>query len=121
MLHVCLTYELYQREEYARAFVKASDSLNYFEQSQKVLDRAEHGKWKHFFRADWLTNVKNTINHVDTLRKYIRMQGDNPDFFLWYKEYIMPETEKYIYLENTHRKTLSDDEIAQLLREKFAE
>ena len=121
LLHVCLAYELYQQEEYARAFVKASDSLNYFEQSQEVLDRAEHGKWKHFFRADWLTNVKNTINHVDTLRKYIRMQGDNPDFFLWYKEYIMPETEKYIYLENTHRKTLSDDEIAQLLREKFAE
>ncbi len=40
---------------------------------------------------------------------------------LWYKEYLMPETEKHIYLENTHRNPLSDDELAKRLAEKFFE
>jgi hypothetical protein len=31
----------------------------------------------------------------------------------------MPETEKYIYLENTHRNPLSDDELAYRLADKF--
>jgi hypothetical protein len=47
------------------------------------------------------------------------MHGDSPDFFLWYKEYLMLETEKYIYLENTHRNPLSDDELAIGLKEYF--
>jgi hypothetical protein len=42
----------------------------------------------------------------------VRIHGDSPDMFLWYKEYLMPETEKHIYLENTHRNPLSDDELA---------
>ncbi|GGO07530.1 hypothetical protein GCM10010969_36040 [Saccharibacillus kuerlensis] len=45
------------------------------------------------------------------------MHGDSPDFFLWYKEYLMPETEKYIYLENTHRQPLEDGELARRLKE----
>lgn len=36
--------------------------------------------------------------------------------FLWYKAYLMPETEKYIYLENTHRNPLSDDELAKQMK-----
>ena len=80
---------------------------------------SEHGKWKNFYRADWLTNVKSTIYSLETLRKYLRMHGDSPDFFLWYKEYIMPENEKKIYLENTHRKPLSDDELALKLKDKL--
>lgn len=71
--------------------------------------------------ADWLTNIQSTVDNLDTLRKYLRVFGDSPDFFLWYKEYIMPETEKYIYLENTHREPLSDDDLAQKLEEKFLE
>jgi hypothetical protein len=59
-----------------------------------------------------LTNITCTLHNVDTLRRYLRMQRDSPDFFLWYKEYLMPETEKHIYLENTHRNPLSDDELA---------
>lgn len=47
------------------------------------------------------------------------MHGDSPDFFLWYKAYLMPETEKYIYLENTHRKPLSDDDLSLRLRDHF--
>jgi hypothetical protein len=38
---------------------------------------------------------------------------------MWYKNYIIPETERQIYLENTQRRVLEDDELADLLREKL--
>ena len=85
-----------------------------------VLRDAEHGKWERFYRADWLTNIESTVHNVDTLRRFLRMHGDSPDFFLWYKKYLMPETEKYIYLENTHRNPLSGDELARRLKAYFA-
>lgn len=48
------------------------------------------------------------------------MNGDSPDFFLWYKKYLMPETEKYIYLENTHRNPLTGDELVRRMKAYFA-
>jgi hypothetical protein len=48
------------------------------------------------------------------------MHGDSPDFFLWNKEFLMPESEKKIYLENTHRIPLSDDDLVRKLKEKFS-
>ncbi|GIQ67911.1 hypothetical protein XYCOK13_07350 [Xylanibacillus composti] len=39
--------------------------------------------------------------------------------FLWYKEYLMPWTEKYIYLENTHRNPLANDDLARRLLDYF--
>lgn len=82
---------------------------------KEALSLAGTGRWEHFYRADWLTNLDNTISHADTVRRFLRLQGDSPDMFLWSKQYLMPETEKYIYLENTHRKPLPDDELARCL------
>jgi hypothetical protein len=51
--------------------------------------------------------------------RYLRVLGDSPDFFKWYKEYLMPESEKKIYLENNHRNPLPDDKLAKRLKVKF--
>jgi|GEM_PF-48878 len=104
---------------HALAFVYASRALRFYAEGQLALREAEHGKWADFYRADWLTNIANTVGHMDTLRRYLRMHGDSPDMFLWYKAYLMPETEKHIYLENTHRNPLSDDALADALQERF--
>jgi len=45
--------------------------------------------------------------------------GDGPHFFAWYRRYGLPETERGIMLENTQRRTLSDGELASLLRERL--
>jgi len=118
-IDLCNAYFHYEKQEYALAFVRVSQSIRHYNDSILALKRAEHGKWENFYRADWLTNVKSTLYSLDALRKFIRMQGDSPDFFLWYKDYLMPETEKYIYLENTHRNPLSDDELSNRLEELF--
>ena len=120
-ISLCKGYKSFTSQHYPLAFVQVSESIWFYQESLQAFKKSEHGKWNHFYRADWLTNVKSTLYSLEALRKYIRMQGDSPDFFLWYKEYVMPETEKYIYLEKTHRKPLSDDELARKLSEKFQE
>lgn len=116
---LCRSYREYREERYPQAFVYASESMWCYQKGLKALSDSEHGKWERFYRADWLTNIESTIRNVDTIRRFLRIHGDSPDFFLWYKEYLMPETEKYIYLENTHRNPLSDDELARRLKQLF--
>ncbi|UJF34848.1 glycosyl hydrolase 115 family protein [Paenibacillus hexagrammi] len=116
---LCRSYEAYSSGQYPQAFVYASQSMWCYQRGLEAMRDSEHGKWERFYSADWLTNIASTVNNVDTLRRFLRMHGDSPDFFLWYKEYLMPETEKYIYLENTHRNPLSDDELAWRLRDYF--
>jgi hypothetical protein len=117
---LCRSYREYKEHRYPQAFVFASESMWSYHKGLDILRDAEHGKWDRFYRADWLTNIESTFNNVDTVRRFLRMHGDSPDFFLWYKEYLMPETEKHIYLENTHRNPLSDDELALLLKQYFS-
>jgi hypothetical protein len=112
-------YTAYREGSYPMAFVYASQAMWNYQKGLVALREAEHGKWADFFRADWLTNIESTVQNMDTLRRWLRMHGDSPDFFAWYKHFLMPETEKYIYLENTHRNPLSDDELARRLAEKF--
>ncbi len=116
---LCLSYGEYREGRHPQAFIYASESMWHYRKGLDVLRDAEHGNWDRFYKADWLTNIESTVDNVDTLRRFLRMHGDSPDFFLWYKEYLMPETEKYIYLENTHRNPLSDDELARRLKEYF--
>ncbi|MHA6483451.1 glycosyl hydrolase 115 family protein [Paenibacillus sp. strain BS8-2] len=112
-------YQAYAEQNYAKAFVHASIAMKLYTRGIDVLREAEYGPWENFYQADWLTNIESTVINMDTLRRYLRMHGDSPDFFLWYKQFLMPETEKYIYLENTHRNPLSDDELAKRLQQKF--
>lgn len=105
--------------QHPQAFVYASQSLWAYRESLQAMQDSEHGKWKDFFRADWLTNVKSTLYTLQALRMYFRMFGDNPDYFLWHKAYLMPESEKKIYLENTHRNPPDDDDLARRLQAHF--
>ncbi len=116
---LCESYFAYRNGNYPLAFVYTSEAIWNYNDGLTAMADVEHGKWKHFYRADWLTNIKSTLYSLEALRKYLRMHGDSPDFFLWYKEFLMPESEKKIYLENTHRNPLSDDDLATKLKEKL--
>lgn len=120
LVSLCEAYEFFRAGQYPQAFVHVSQAVWDYQAGWNALREAEQGKWENFYRADWLTNIANTVEHADTVRKYLRILGDGPDMFLWYKQYLMPETEKYIYLENTHRNPLLDDELARRLQVKFA-
>lgn len=112
-------YDQSRSGKYLEAFVYVTEAHRAYKEGLHALQQSEHGKWENFYRADWLTNIASTVDNVDTLRKYLRMHGDSPDFFQWYKAFIMPDSEKHIYLENTHRRVRSGDELSDLLKETF--
>lgn len=116
-------YELCRAYEYLddkpRCFTILSKSMEEFNEGVKLLENGEHGKWKNFYSCDYLTNVRITVYAVDSMRRHIRMISDGPDFFRWYKNHCIPETERQIYLENTQRKTLSDDELTKELNKQL--
>lgn len=116
LAEICRAYEAYAHGRYPQAFIFASDAVNYYAKGRTALDQAQTGRWESFYSADWLTNINNTIAHAETVRSYIRVMDDGPDMFRWYKEYLMPETEKHIYLENTHRNPLPDQTLAERLK-----
>ncbi len=116
---LCRSYFAYRDGAYPKAFVHASQAIWDYHDGLAAMAVAEHGKWEHFYRADWLTNIKITIYSLDALRKFLRMYGDCPDFFRWSKEFLMPENEKKIYLENTQRRPMEDDDLARRLKEKL--
>ncbi|MCL6590884.1 MAG: glycosyl hydrolase 115 family protein [Firmicutes bacterium] len=116
---ICRSFAAYREGNLPLAFVYASQAIWDYQEGLAALARSEHGKWRNFYRADWLTNIKATIYAAETLRRYLRVLGDSPDFFRWYKDYLMPENEKKIYLENTHRNPLPDDELARRLKAKL--
>ncbi|WP_025716778.1 hypothetical protein [Paenibacillus sp. 1-18] len=116
LAHLCIAYGLFPEEDYPRAFIQASHAVWSYQTGKEALSLSETWKMGAFLPGgDWLTSLDSTIFHADTVRRFLRMQGDSPDMFLWYKQYIMPETERHIYLENTHRKPLLDDELARFL------
>lgn len=114
---ICEAHRVYTQGNLPRAFVILSEAIDEYKNALSLMRGAEHDKWENFYSADWLTNVAVTAEELSALRKWIRMKGDAPDYFRWYKNYVMPETERNIYLENTQRRTLCDDELAQRLKE----
>lgn len=116
-VRICEAHEVYaQDDNLPRTFVVLSGAIEEFKRALELMRRSEHGKWENFYSADWLTNVAVTIEELCALRKWVRMKGDAPDYFRWYKNYVMPKTERNIYLENTQRRTLDDDELAEKLK-----
>lgn len=118
-LRLCQAIAAHREGAHPKSFVLASQSLWAYRDTLEAMDKAEHGKWAGYFRFDWLTNVRMTAYAVDSFRRYLRTFGDNPDYFLWYKEFLMPENEKRVHLENTHRNPPSDDDLAERLGARF--
>lgn len=67
----------YKSEEYQRAFTIFSQSRNYMEKALEVLLKGEHGKWKNFYRGDWLTGTRENIRHIDTILSLSRIKGED--------------------------------------------
>jgi hypothetical protein len=119
-LGLCDAYELFARAEYPRSFVAASASLGEYRRALGLLEAAQRGKWRNFFRCDYLTNVAATAYAVDSLRRWLRQFGDAPDYYRWNRAFAVSESERGLLLENTTRRVLSDDELAQALASAFA-
>src|SRR5699024_8267680 len=82
-ISLCESYLYSLESDYPLAFVSASQAIWDYKLGLKAMRKSEHGEWADFYQADWLTNVTQTVESLETLRKYLRMQGDSPNFFAW--------------------------------------
>jgi len=59
----------------AQAHQEIDQALASFDQIQRAEEAAEYGRWKHWYRGDWLTGVYRTRQLVETFSKFL----DDPE------------------------------------------
>lgn len=55
----------------AQAHQQIEEALASFDQIQRAEEAAEYGKWKHWYRGDWLTGIYRTRQLVETFSKFL--------------------------------------------------
>ena len=115
LLYTCDGARALMDGEHLDAFLELTLAIAHFERARAALLETEHGKWKDFFRFDWLTGVRATIDRVRALRSHARSLGD-PNDVLW-KRLSMPADEARVRLAYIWRRPLSDDQLAAFLQE----
>lgn len=115
-VQICKSYLYFVDGDYLNSYLCACRSLESFKKGLKTMQRAEHGKWSHFYRNDCLTNVKLTVYFVDTLRRFLRIYGDGTEVLEWEKAYLYPESHKRVMLETTYTNQLKDDALYNRLK-----
>ena len=58
------------------AFCLMSQSKWFMDDALQALLVTEHGKWRNFFRGEWLTGTRETIRRLETMRGLCRIRGD---------------------------------------------
>ena len=67
-----------QNGQKAKAHLEADEALRAFDEIHRMEVGAEYGKWKNWYRGDWLTGIDQTRDMVQTFVKYL----DDPMTFL---------------------------------------
>ena len=98
----------------AGAFVAAFHAKQCFVDVLNALRASERGKWEHFYRGDWLTNVKSTVFFCDSLQSYLRVTGDIA-LISWYDKYLKPKSERGVGLAYIYRDPIPNDTLAEQL------
>ena len=67
-----------QEQNKAEAHAALTQALASFDEIQRAETAAEYGKWKNWYRGDWLTGVYRTRQLVNVMAKYL----DDPETHL---------------------------------------
>lgn len=60
-----------EKGDKAQAHKDIDDALASFDEIQRAEDAAEYGKWKHWYRGDWLTGIYRTRELVTIFSKFL--------------------------------------------------
>ena len=67
-----------QNKDIRQAHTDLAEVLSAFDEIHRVESAAEYGKWKNWYRGDWLTGIYRTRQIVEVMNKFI----DDPDTHL---------------------------------------
>jgi hypothetical protein len=64
------------KEDWKPAFVRFAEALAHTEAALAEFHRVERGKWRRFYRGEWLTGTTKTVRALDVILGAARLRGD---------------------------------------------
>lgn len=117
--HTCASLLMALDEEYEKAFYEAGLARNEYQKADDAMKSREHGKWKGFYANECLTDVKQTAWVLEGLMSYLRSLGDGPHFYQWQREFLYSEEDKRVMLIMNMENHLKDEEIFELMEQRW--
>lgn len=62
--------------DYKSAFCYFNEGKQAMDEAWESLKACEHGKWLNFYRGEWLTDTRETIRYLETMRGLAKILGD---------------------------------------------
>lgn len=113
----CLIKEF--RGDHLSAFYSAGLARKEYLKANAVMRECEHGKWHNFYQNECLTDMKQSAMVLGGLMSYIRNIDDGPHFYQWQREFLYSEEDKRVMLIMNMENHLADQEIFELMEEKW--
>ncbi|WP_310603639.1 glycosyl hydrolase 115 family protein, partial [Anaerosporobacter sp.] len=105
--------------EFKKAFYYAGLAKEDYQKADRAMRDCEHGKWNRFYENECLTDVKQTAWVITGLMSYIRNLEDGPHYYQWQREFLYSEEDRKVMLIMNMENHLTDEEIFELMKEKW--
>lgn len=103
----------FSEQNYRAAFCFFNEGKSAMEDAWKNLKACEHGKWANFFRGEWLTDTRETIRYLETIRGLTKILGDTSH---WRSEWTMVALElESRTIQTITQASLDYDQLADIL------
>lgn len=111
--------EAYRQTDYALAFAYVHRAMISNRRGVRAMEAAGHGRFERYYDNECFSNVRLTVQVLQSVRAWLRTCFDGYNFFDWEKRYLMDSDDTRIMLL-THRKNQLDDEtLGDALMEKL--
>ncbi len=118
---VCQSLLLAIKKDFQRAFYVAGKARDDYRRANLAMRDREHGKWHNFYANECLTDVKQSAWVLEGLMSYLRNLGDGPHFYKWQRDFLYSEENRRVMLILNLENHLKDDELFELMKEKWDE
>lgn len=109
-------FTAWENVEYDQAFLYTGDALEEARTGYRHLRGAEHDKWIGIYRNDCFANLRLTVQALESLRNWMRVVHDGPDYWMWERKWLMDPREVRICLQTHRHCQLSDEELYQQMK-----
>lgn len=104
---------------YQRAFYEAGLAREDYLRADQCMRDREHGKWNGFYANDCFADMKQTAWLLQGLMYNLRNEDDGPHFYRWQKEFLYAREDSRIMLLLNLENHLNNEEIFQLMKERW--
>ena len=117
--YVCESLLSALETDYQKAFYNAGKAREHYLRADQSMRDREHGKWNGFYANECLADMKQTAWVLEGLMSYVRNLEDGPHYYKWQREYLYSEEDRRVMLVMNMENHLRDEEIFELMKERF--